>query len=137
LLRPLLVKKAKNHPNRLFCGFRFNASLGRNAGNQVFHLSPRRCIEIARTCHAARDKIKTRVRTSGSVRAPMPHKFALWCAFPRYRRPVTPSRKLAACLPVRVTPNKTSLGRKGLYQLVAGATGIGKTLALQVPADAF
>jgi hypothetical protein len=41
-LGPLLAKERENHLDRFFRNLRFNTSGGGNAGDQIFHLKPRR-----------------------------------------------------------------------------------------------
>jgi hypothetical protein len=64
-LGSLLAKERENRLDRFFRNLGFNPRGGGNAGDQIFHLKPRRCAWIARTCHPAGDKIKAFVALSG------------------------------------------------------------------------
>src|SRR3984893_11885058 len=64
-LGTLLAKERENRLDRFFRDHRFNTSGGGNAGDQIFHLKPRRCTWIARTCHPDGDKIKAVVVLPG------------------------------------------------------------------------
>jgi hypothetical protein len=69
----LLAKKRENHLDRFFRNLGFNAGGGGNAGDQIFHLKPRRCAFFARTCHPAGDKIKAFAAVSGFAGATILH----------------------------------------------------------------
>ena len=70
----LLAKERENRLDRFFRNVGFHASGGGNAGDQIFHLKPRRCAFFARTCHPAGDKIKAVAAVSRFANATILHR---------------------------------------------------------------
>src|SRR3984893_11931101 len=75
--RSLLANEREYHFNRFFRNLGFNPCGGGNAGDQIFHLRPRRC--VARTSHPGEDKIKAFAAVSAFAGATILH------CYERYR----------------------------------------------------